>query len=292
MLVRYTSRPVHELLPTDLLDQARIHRGDIGDPQAVRRAMEGADTVFHLAALVGIPYSYESPADVFRVNAQGSVNVLDRARELETPRLVLTSTSEVYGSARQIPMPLDHPLQAQSPYAASKIAADQMALSYHRSFGTPLSILRPFNTYGPGQSARAVIPTLLAQALRGGAIRLGTLDSTRDFTYVEDTVEAFLAAAGRQEALGRVTSCGTGRETSIGQLVELVGELTGKKLEVLSDPARLRPEASEVDRLCCDPESSARVLDWQPRVDIRQGLELTLEWTRQHLDEIGSGYQR
>ncbi len=226
------------------------------------------------------------------MNVSGTQNVLERAREAETPRVVITSTSEVYGSAQRVPMPLDHPLNAQSPYAASKIAADQLGLSYQRSFGLPVSILRPFNTYGPGQSSRAVIPVILSQALRGQKIQLGNLDSTRDFTWVGDTARAFLLAASRKEMIGQTCTCGTGVETSIGRLVELAGQLTGRALEVNQQKDRMRPEQSEVDRLCCDPAPAAELLGWKPEVSIEQGLERTLAWMKDNLDEIGHGYQR
>jgi nucleoside-diphosphate-sugar epimerase len=292
LLLRYTSRPDHELLPAETLANCRVTRGDIADPAALRRAMDDCDTIFHLAALIGIPYSYESPEEVVRVNVTGTQNVLERAREAGTPRVVITSTSEVYGSAQAVPMPLDHPLNAQSPYAASKIAADQLGLSYHRSFGLPVSILRPFNTYGSGQSSRAVIPVILSQALRGQKIQLGNLDSTRDFTWAGDTARAFLLAASRKEMIGRVCTCGTGVETSIGQLVELAGKLTGRTLQIDQQQDRMRPEQSEVDRLCCDPAPAAELLGWQAEVSIEEGLERTLTWMKDNLDEIGHGYQR
>lgn len=290
VLLRYVSQPATRQLPATILAAATVHRGDITDRSLLRQGMEGADTVFHLAALVGIPYSYECPAEVFRVNAGGALALLEAAREAGPGRLVMTSTSEVLGSAVTVPMPEDHPLNAQSPYAASKIAADQLALAYHRCYGLPVAVLRPFNTYGPGQGGRAVIPSLLGQALAGGEIKLGDTSPTRDFNYVDDTVEAFLAAGLRPQALGRVTPYGSGREVSIGQVLEMTQALLGRPLTVVRDPARLRPEASEVRRLCCDPEPARRVLGVQARVPLEEGLARTLEWLRGQESRPGSAF--
>jgi nucleoside-diphosphate-sugar epimerase len=291
LLIRYSSIPVEHLLGKELRENCQIIRGDIRDFEAVSRAMNGASVVFHLAALVGIPYSYECPAEVFSVNAGGSANVLDAARRQDNCRVVQTSTSEVYGSAQQIPMPANHPLHAQSPYAASKIAADQLALSYWRSFNLPVAILRPFNTYGPGQSARAVIPTILRQALRGECIQLGNADATRDFNYVDDTVEAFLRAGFRDDALGEETPFGSGREVSIREIVEMAGELTQKNLRIESRTERQRPSKSEVHRLICDPTTAASRLDWKNEVSMLEGLKRTLEWLKSHPDHLGGGYE-
>lgn len=285
VLLRYTSRPARTQFPPELLDHVETHRGDVTDEELLRRAMAGAEVVFHLAALVGIPYSYASPAEVFRVNAGGALAVLQAARAADPGRVVMTSTSEVYGSARTVPMPADHPLSAQSPYAASKIAADQLALAWHRSYGLPVAVLRPFNTYGPGQGRRAVIPALLGQALAGDELRLGDIDTTRDFNYVDDTVEAFLAAGLRDEALGRVTPYGSGRETSIAEVLRLAGELLGRPLRVVRDAERLRPAASEVARLCCDPEPARRVLGVSARIPLEEGLRRTLDWLREEGDD-------
>ncbi len=292
VLVRYTSRPVEESLPREWLDRVEILRGDVADTALLRAGLRDVETVFHLAALVGIPYSYECPAEVFRVNAGGTLALLEAARGNPSARLVLTSTSEVYGSARQVPMSEDHPLQAQSPYAASKTAADQLGLSYHLSYGLPVAVLRPFNTYGPGQSGRAVIPAILGQALAGGRLRLGDTATTRDFNYVDDTVDAFLAAGRAPGAVGRVTQYGSGREVSIAQVVELAGRLVGRVLQVDQDPDRLRPVDSEVQRLCCDPEPARRVLGVEARISLEEGLSRTLDWLRGESRRPGARHER
>lgn len=292
VLLRYTSRPVEEVFPPELRDQVEVLRGDVADTALLRAGLREVETVFHLAALVGIPYSYECPAEVFRVNAGGTLALLEAARVVTPARLVLTSTSEVLGSARSVPMGEDHPLQAQSPYAASKIAADQLGLSYHLSFGLPVAVLRPFNTYGPGQSGRAVIPAILGQALAGGSLQLGDTTTTRDFNYVDDTVEAFLAAGRQPGAVGRVTPFGSGREASIAEVVEIAGRLLGRPLPVERDPERLRPADSEVLRLCCDPVPARRVLGVQARVPLEEGLALTLEWLRGEARRPGARHER
>jgi dTDP-glucose 4,6-dehydratase len=291
VLLRYVSQPAAAQLPAEILEQSAVHRGDICDQALLRRAMEGAEVVFHLAALVGIPYSYQCPAEVFRVNAGGALALLEAARQAGPGRLVLTSTSEVLGSAQAVPMPEDHPVNAQSPYAASKAAADQLALAWHRSFSLPVAVLRPFNTYGPGQGGRAVIPALLGQALAGGEILLGDTGTTRDFNYVDDTVTAFLAAGLRDGALGRVTPYGSGREASIAQVLEIAEGLLGRQLRTRQDPARLRPAASEVLRLCCDPEPARRVLGVQATVPLEEGLARTLEWLRGQQSRPGASFE-
>ncbi len=291
LFLRYSSLPVEQLLP-EALRACEAVRGDIRDSAALLRAMEGMDTVYHLAALVGIPYSYECPAEVFSVNAAGTAAVLDAALKCDVSRLVLTSTSEVYGSAQTVPIREDHPLNAQSPYAASKVAADQLGLSYHRSFGLPVAILRPFNTYGPRQSARAVIPTVIQQALTGKEILLGTTSSTRDFSYVQDTVDAFIAAGSSPEAVGCITQTGSGREVSIGDLVQMVGRILARDLMIVSRDERLRPQASEVQRLICDATLAKERLGWSSRVSLEEGLARTIDWLRDHPQHLGKGYQR
>jgi NAD dependent epimerase/dehydratase len=291
LFLRYSSLPVERLLERDLHENCEIFRGDIRDSSAVTKAMRETETVFHLAALVGIPYSYECPREVLEVNAGGSATVLDAARLQSNCRLVMTSTSEVYGSAQTIPMPENHPLQAQSPYAASKIAADQLALSYWRSFALPLSILRPFNTYGPGQSARAVIPTILSQALHSDTIQLGNATATRDFNFVDDTVQAFLLAGSCPEALGQVTPIGTGREVSIAELVAQVGTLLKKDLRIESHTHRLRPQKSEVTRLVCDASTAKKRLNWSSKVSLEEGLKRTLQWLKANPNHLGGGYE-
>jgi dTDP-glucose 4,6-dehydratase len=288
VVLRYSSLPAARRFPADMLSRTTVFRGDIADRELLIRAMEGVDVVFHLAALVGIPYSYECPSETFRVNAGGALALLEAARHASPGRLVMTSTSEVYGSARSVPMPEDHPLNAQSPYAASKVAADQLALAWHRSYGTPVAVLRPFNTYGPGQSARAVIPTILGQALAGGPLHLGDTCTTRDFNFVDDTVEAFLAAGLRDEALGRVTPYGSGVETPVSQVVRLAAQMVGRELAVEEDQRRRRPAQSEVTRLCCDPEPARRILGVSARVGLEEGLTRTLDWMRAHQDAQGA----
>ena len=263
--------------------------GDITDTEFVADAMRGQEVVFHLAALIAIPYSYHAPRSYLRTNAEGTLNVLQAARSLGVSRIVHTSTSEVYGTAQRVPIDEAHPLQAQSPYAASKIAADKLAEAFHLSYGLPVVTLRPFNTYGPRQSARAVIPTIISQALRGERVRLGNLHPTRDLTYVGDTAEGFLRAGAAEGAEGRVINLGTGREISIGGLVEVVGELLGAPVETEIENARLRPEGSEVERLLSDNRLAAEILDWRPRISLEEGLGRTIEWIRDHLDGFRRG---
>ncbi|HZP57955.1 MAG TPA: SDR family NAD(P)-dependent oxidoreductase [Dehalococcoidia bacterium] len=288
-MLRYTSRGRRgclDELPEDVLAQTQVTLGDVRDFDAVREVLRGAHAVFHLAALIGIPYSYEHPQEVIDTNIIGTANVLLAAKELGTlERVVLTSTSEVYGSALRVPMDETHPLQAQSPYSATKIAADALGTSFHRSFGMPVVIVRPFNAYGPRQSARAVIPTIITQALAGGPLRLGRLDTTRDFTFVEDTARGFVMAAASDEALGEVLNLGSGSEVSIREIVARVGRIVGRELAVEGDEQRMRPAASEVSRLHSDSSKAARIAGWRPEVSLDQGLARTVEWARAHLDE-------
>jgi NAD dependent epimerase/dehydratase len=269
-------------LPPDARHEIEIVAGDILDVETVVAAARGIDVVFHLAALVGIPYSYRSPRDVVETNVMGTLNVLTAVRTNGVARLVHTSTSEVYGSARAVPMSESHPLVAQSPYSASKIAADQLTLSFHRSFDVPASIVRPFNTYGPRQTTRAIIPTIISQALAGKGVALGSLSPTRDFNYVTDTAEGFVAVATTEGTVGQIFNVGTGVEVSIGDLVRMVGERVGRDLEVESDPDRVRPKASEVDRLVSDASRLRTVTGWAPHVDLEDGLGRTVEWIREH----------
>ncbi len=287
-MLRYTSRGQRgclEHLPAAALDQVDVTLGDVRDFDAVREVMRGADAIFHLAALIGIPYSYEHPQEVIDTNILGTSNVLIAAKELGTrERVVLTSTSEVYGSAVRVPMDEEHPLQAQSPYSATKIAADALGVSFHRSFGLPVTIVRPFNAYGPRQSARAVIPTIISQAVAGGPLRLGTLDTTRDFTYVADTARGFVAVAESDAALGEVVNLGSGMEVSIREIVRKVGEIVGCELRVEGDGQRLRPAKSEVSRLHSDSSKAARLAGWRPEVSLDAGLRRTAEWIGAHMD--------
>jgi dTDP-glucose 4,6-dehydratase len=242
-----------------------------------------------LAALIGIPYSYDSAQSYVDVNVTGTLNILEAARAHSVGRVVHTSTSEVYGTAQYVPIDEKHPLQGQSPYSASKIAADKLGESFAASFGTPVVVLRPFNTYGPRQSARAVIPAIITQALAGEEVALGNLEPTRDFTYVADTVDGFLAAASSQAAVGQVVNLGTGNEISIGDLVTLIGELLGREIQVRQHDDRKRPGTSEVERLNSDNRLARELLGWQPRTSLRDGLSATIEWIEQNLSRYHVG---
>lgn len=270
-----------DALPPAVLASVDVELGDVRDLASVRRLAEGADVLYHLAALIAIPYSYRSPRSYVDTNVIGTLNVLEAARQLETPRIVHTSTSEVYGTARTVPIDEDHPLQGQSPYSASKIAADKLAESFHLAFGLPVATLRPFNTFGPRQSARAVIPTIISQIQAGApAVHLGDLRPTRDFTFVADTAEAFIRVgeAPAEAVLGRVLNAGTGVETSIGELLRLVQEVSGRQVQVVEDEERLRPPASEVMRLVCDSSRLREATGWRPHTSLRDGIEATVRW--------------
>jgi NAD dependent epimerase/dehydratase len=273
-----------ESLPADVLESVEVHLGDVRDVASVRELVEGADVVYHLAALIAIPYSYRSPRSYVETNVLGTLNVLEAARQLATPRVVHTSTSEVYGTARSVPISEDHPLQGQSPYSASKIGADKMAESYHLSFGIPVATLRPFNTYGPRQSSRAVIPTILSQLAAGQReIRLGDLRPTRDFTFVEDTARAFMAVADApaEAVVGRTLNAGTGVEISIGDLVKTIAAAAGYEVTVAEEAERLRPAGSEVMRLVCDSSRLTAATGCKPTVSLAEGLAKTAAWFSQ-----------
>lgn len=284
--VRYTSHGgagyLDDIAP-DLRDGLEIVYGDIRDSRAVREAVSGCEIVFHLAALIGIPYSYRAPRSYVEVNVGGTLNVLEAARDLEVPRTLVTSTSEVYGTALYTPIDEKHPLQGQSPYSASKIGADHLAESYFRSFGLPVVIVRPFNTYGPRQSARAVIPTILSQALTSPSLRLGSLEPVRDLLFVRDTAAGFLALAANGEATGQATQLATGIGASIGDIVERVRRLVGKELPVEQDTHRVRPPRSEVMCLIGSAERARAQTGWRPQTDLDRGLELTLDWVQHNL---------
>ena len=259
--------------------------GDITDRDSVRAAVEGVDVVFHLAALIAIPYSYRAPESYVRTNVAGTLNLLQAARAAGVRRVVHTSTSEVYGTARSVPIAETHALQGQSPYSASKIGADKMAEAMHLSFGLPVVTVRPFNTYGPRQSARAVIPAVMSQCLaEAPRIKLGSPHPTRDLSFVSDTVRGFMLAGSCDGAVGHTINLGTGREISIGKLVELIMEVTGRQVEIELDPERLRPEGSEVDRLLADNRLATELLGWRPEVSLADGLTRTAEWMSRHLD--------
>ena len=267
-------------LPRPSLADIEVVRGDIRDGPTVLRAVNGCDTVFHLASLIAIPYSYVAPEAYVATNITGALNVLEASRQSGVERIVHTSTSEVYGTAQTVPITEQHPLRPQSPYAASKAAADHLALAYHSSFGAPVVVLRPFNTFGPRQSLRAVIPTIGAQLLRGGPVRLGSVQPTRDFTFVTDTVAGFLRAAVAPDAIGRTVQLGTGVETSIADVATLLAEIAEVPLHLELDQTRVRPESSEVMRLVADPSLAGRLLDWTPRIQLREGLRATVNWLR------------
>jgi NAD dependent epimerase/dehydratase len=264
--------------------EVRVIPGDVRDAGRVREAVDGCEVVFHLAALIGIPYSYVAPESYVQVNVEGTSNVALACRTTGVSRLVHTSTSETYGSALRVPIDEDHPLRPQSPYSASKIGGDMMALSYWHAFELPVAVVRPFNTYGPRQSTRAVIPTILTQ-LHGGAteIRLGATAPTRDFNYVDDTVSGFLAVAACDRAVGSVVNIGSGREVSIGDLVALLIRTTGSSAEVVVDPDRVRPTGSEVDRLLCDNTRAREWAGWRPEVSLEEGLRRTSDWVKENL---------
>jgi dTDP-glucose 4,6-dehydratase len=252
--------------------------------------MRGIDVVFHLAALISIPYSYEAPRSYVRTNVEGAANVLQAALSAEVSRFIHISTSEVYGSARYVPIPETHPLQAQSPYAASKIGADQLAESFHLSFGFPVVVVRPFNTYGPRQSARAIIPTIITQAVEGKEIRVGNLHPTRDFNYVADTVEGMMRAAGVESAIGTTVNIGSGFAVSIEELASLIADIVGSKARLVIDDERLRPPKSEVERLCADRTLAKKLLDWEPKYDLKEGLARTIEWISANMKVYRSGH--
>ena len=280
-LVRYNSRNERgtlDWLPPETVRDVEVQLGELRDLESVDRAVESCEVVFHLGAQIAIPYSYVNPRDYLETNAIGTLNIAQSALRHEVARVVHTSTSEVYGTARQIPITEDHPIEPQSPYAASKVAADKLIDSYHRSFELPAVVLRPFNTYGPHQSARAVIPTIISQALEGDVLRLGSLDPRRDLTFVTDTVDGFVRAAQSPAAIGRTVQLGTEHDVSVGDIVRVVGELLGKELTVELDPARVRPEGSEVMRLISSPRLAGELMGWAPTVGLEDGLRRTIEW--------------
>lgn len=268
-----------DTLPRNALRGIEVFAGDIRDPNGVRVAMKGVDVVFNLAALIGIPFSYHSPDSYVDTNIKGTLNILQAARDLDTDRVIITSTSEVYGTARYVPIDENHPLQGQSPYSASKIGADKLAESFYLSFKLPIITARPFNTYGPRQSARAIIPTIIAQLLSGAKkIKLGSIDPTRDLNYVADTCAGFIALAKCDEALGKVVNIGSGKEISMGQLAKKVISLSSTKACVVSDPVRKRPVKSEVTRLLCDNTLIKQLTGWTPKITLEKGLLRTMTW--------------
>ncbi len=286
--VRYTSRCDRgwlDDLPDKTLESLEIIAGDLKDSDAVRGAVRGCDLVFHLGALIGIPYSYIHPRNYVDTNVIGTTNVLSACRDFEVERLVHVSTSEVYGSAQYVPIDEAHPKVGQSPYSASKIAADMLAESFYRSFELPVTIVRPFNTYGPRQSLRAVIPTIITQLLKDSRLKLGATSPTRDLTFVSDTVAGLIRGAEVDEAVGRTINLGSGTEIAIGDLAAEIARSLGVDLRLEHDRDRLRPVESEVTRLLADNSRAREILGWQPEVSLQAGLNSTIEWFKTHLTE-------
>lgn len=277
------------LATSDARNELEIIAGDLCDQASVREAVRGTEVVFHLAALIAIPYSYRAPESYVRTNIQGTLNVLQAVRDLEVRRLVHTSTSEVYGTAQYVPIDEAHPLRGQSPYAASKIGADKLAEAFYCSFDLPVVTVRPFNTFGPRQSARAVVPTIVSQCLAQEVVKLGSLTPTRDLNYVGNTVDGFMRAALAPEAIGQVINLGSGREISIGDLARLIGHLVGGNIRIEEEPQRLRPGKSEVERLLAEPARARGLLGWTPAVSLEDGLGITIEWMRRNLDRYQPG---
>jgi len=285
-LVYYNAFDSHGWLDTVSADVRRaieVIPGDVRDAERTGQAVAGCETVFHLAALIGIPYSYAAPRSYYDTNVLGTLNVMEAARAHGVARVIQTSTSEVYGTARSVPIDEDHPLNPQSPYAASKVGADQLALSYHRSFGLPVTVVRPFNAYGPRQSLRAVIPQIIVQLTRrSGPVRLGSVEPTRDFNFVDDLVAGFVAAAASERALGQVINLGTGYEVSIRRTAELIAAILDRPLTISGDSERVRPETSEVQRLCANAQKAKELLGWTPahagEEGFRRGLKATASW--------------
>jgi NAD dependent epimerase/dehydratase len=285
--VRYNSRNdwgLLELLPKDKLNQIEVIMGDLKDADAVCHAAGEVDIIFHLGSLIAIPYSYIHPRETIETNVLGALNVLTAAKENGIEKVVHTSTSEVYGTAKYVPINETHPLQGQSPYSASKIGADKIAESFCRSFDLPVAIMRPFNTFGPRQSARAVIPTIISQALTKEKVFLGSLHPTRDYTYVKDVVEGFIKVAESPKSVGEVINIGSNFEISIGDLANKISFLVGKNAQVITDPARIRPQDSEVERLWCDNTKAKRLLGWAPTISLDEGLKKTIGWISDNIN--------
>ena len=275
-----------DMLPKDVMKNIEVFQGDIRDPNGVEQAMKDVDTVFHLAALIAIPFSYHSPDTYVDTNIKGTLNVLQAARKLETKRVLVTSTSEVYGTAQYVPIDEKHPFQGQSPYSATKIGADRLAESFYRSFGLPVTIVRPFNTYGPRQSARAVIPTIIIQLLAGKTlIKLGSLTPTRDFNYVKDTVNGFISVYESDNTVGEEINIATQKEISIGQLAKELIRQINPEAKIVCDEERLRPEKSEVNRLLGCNEKLIRLTDWKPRYSLEEGIKETIVFLKENLDK-------
>ncbi len=283
IFLRYNSRDDKGLideLPKPIQDSLETFVGDLKDPEAVRKVVRGRDIVFHLAALIAIPYSYVNPLDFVQTNVLGTANILNACLDNNISKIVHTSTSEVYGTARYVPIDEEHPLQPQSPYSASKAGADALARSYFCSFGLPVSIIRPFNTFGPRQSLRAIIPTIVLQALNKDEIKLGSIQPTRDFNYIDDTVNSFILMAENEKSIGEVINIGSGREIRIEDLVYKIAIIMNKEVRIITEEARVRPEKSEVFRLCANNKKAKEILNWSPKISLEEGLKKVIAWVK------------
>jgi len=279
--VRYNSRGelgLIEQLPIQIKERLKTVSGDLKDTYAVKETVKDKDIIFHLGAVISIPYSYIHPQEVIETNILGTLNVLNAAREFKVEKIVHTSTSEVYGTGKYIPISEEHPLQAQSPYSASKIAADKIAESFFRTYNLPIAIIRPFNTYGPRQSARAVIPTIIIQALTRNEIFIGATHPTRDFTYIEDTVEGFLKIAETSESIGEIINIGSGIEVSIKEITNKIISVINRDVKVVFDATRIRPIQSEVEKLVADNSKAKKIINWEPKISLDEGLKFTIDW--------------
>lgn len=285
--VRYNSRNdwgMLEQLSKEILNSVKVISGDLRDSDAIKNAVKDVDVVFHLGSLIAIPYSYSNPRETIETNIIGTFNVLNAAKDYEIEKIVHTSTSEVYGTAQYVPIDEKHPLKGQSPYSASKIGADKIAESFHLSYELPVVTIRPFNTYGPRQSARAVIPTIITQSLRENKIQLGLLEPTRDYTYVLDTVRAFIKVAESSKSVGEVINIGSNFEVSIGELAKRIFSLLDKDIKIITDSNRIRPKDSEVERLWCDNSKAQEILKWKPEISLDAGLENVIKWINNNQD--------
>ncbi len=293
VFLRYTSNKRINLLSkldNKLLSKIDFYFGDLKDYESVKNSLDKVDIVYHLGALIGVPYSFVHPQDVFINNTQATLNILTASKKLEIPRIIITSTSEVYGTAQYIPIDEKHPLNPQSPYAASKVASDSVALSFYYAYNLPLTIIRPFNTYGPRQSLRAVIPTIISQLLINNKIKLGRVDTKRDFTYVKDTVQGFVKAGISSRGYGEVINLGSEENISIKEIVKIVGEILDKKVDIETDKKRFRPGKSEVLNLLASAAKAKEIFGWKPKYNIREGLEQTITYIRNNINEYMSDY--
>lgn len=286
--VHYNSRNdwgMLENVDKNVLKEVEVMASDLRDTDAVRKAVKGQQVVFHLGALIGIPYSYVNPRDVVDTNINGTLNVLTAARDFKAEKIIHTSTSEVYGTAQYVPMDESHPLNPRSPYAASKLAADLLALSFHSSYNLPVGVIRPFNIYGPRQSARAVIPSIITQTLVKREVNLGSIFPTRDLTFVTDTALGFIAFAECEKTVGEVVNLGSNREVSISELIQMVSTCLNKKIKVIKEKKRVRPEKSEVEKLLSDSRKAKALFGWSPKIDVKEGIRKTVSWIGKNIDK-------